>query len=63
MDAHEVIHEVVGGSTALQSLPKRLNVFTLEERYDIIVFQPTFATEAGDVSSKTARVVCKAVVR
>lgn len=62
VDTHEVVREVVRRSTALQRLPEGLVVGALEERHNIVVLQPSFAGEAGDVASETARVVCKTIV-
>lgn len=38
MDTHEVIHEVIRRSAALQSFPEGLVVATLEERYNVVIF-------------------------
>lgn len=54
---HEVVKEVVRRSSALKGLPERLVVLALEEGHNVVVLEPSFSSEAGDVSGKAARVV------
>lgn len=60
---HEVVLKVVGGRSALESLPERLVVLTLEQRDNVVILEPSFAGEARDVASQTARVVSQTISR
>lgn len=59
--AHEAIGEAAGRWAALERLPEGLVCRALEQGHNIIVFQPSLARKAGDITRETSGVVTEAV--